>query len=230
MTPTTRHLLRDDDLSPSELLEVLDLADRMKAAPFDHKPLAGPHTVALVFDRPTLRTQVSFAAGIAELGGNPMTVDGGLAAMGVPRGRRGRRADPRPAGRRHRVAHRPPGRRGDHGRPLRRARPQRPHRRVPPVPAPRRPPDGPRAQGPARRRPGRLRRRRRLQHGQLLGARRGHRRHARRGRRPGRLHPRRARRRPGARDRPGHGRARSSWSPTRWRRSRVPTSSSPTRG
>ena len=39
-------------------------------------------TVALVFDRPTLRTQVSFTAGIAELGGNPMTVDGGLAAMG----------------------------------------------------------------------------------------------------------------------------------------------------
>ena len=44
----TRHFLRDDDLSPSELLEVLDLADRMKAAPFDHKPLAGPRTVALV--------------------------------------------------------------------------------------------------------------------------------------------------------------------------------------
>jgi ornithine carbamoyltransferase len=42
--------------------------------------------VALVFDRPTLRTQVSFAAGIAELGGNPMTVDGGLAAMGSREG------------------------------------------------------------------------------------------------------------------------------------------------
>ena len=56
----TRHFLRDDDLSPDELLEVLDLADAMKAAPFDHKPLAGPQTVALVFDRPTLRTQVSF--------------------------------------------------------------------------------------------------------------------------------------------------------------------------
>ncbi len=82
----TRHFLRDDDLSPAELLEVLDLADRMKADPFGQKPLAGPHTVALVFDRPTLRTQVSFAAGIAELGGNPMTVDGGLAAMGSREG------------------------------------------------------------------------------------------------------------------------------------------------
>jgi ornithine carbamoyltransferase len=82
----TRHLLRDDDLSPAELLQVLALADELKAEPFDHKPLAGPRTVALVFDRPTLRTQVSFAAGIAELGGNPMTVDGGLAAMGSREG------------------------------------------------------------------------------------------------------------------------------------------------
>jgi ornithine carbamoyltransferase len=77
-----RHFLRDDDLTPAEQAEVLALAAELKAAPYDAKPLAGPRTVALVFDRPTLRTQVSFAAGIAELGGNPMTVDGGLAAMG----------------------------------------------------------------------------------------------------------------------------------------------------
>lgn len=77
-----RHLLADDDLSPAEQAEVLDLAAAVKAAPFDHRPLEGPRTVALVFDRPTLRTQVSFSAGIAELGGHAMTVDGGLAAMG----------------------------------------------------------------------------------------------------------------------------------------------------
>lgn len=82
----TRHLLADDDLSPVEQAEVLALAAKLKADPFGHKPLVGPRTVALVFDRPTLRTQVSFAAGIAELGGNPMTVDGGLAAMGKREG------------------------------------------------------------------------------------------------------------------------------------------------
>jgi ornithine carbamoyltransferase len=81
-----RHLLRDDDLTPAEQAEVLALAARMKAEPFAHRVLAGPRTVALVFDRPTLRTQVSFAAGIAELGGHPMTVDGGLAAMGQREG------------------------------------------------------------------------------------------------------------------------------------------------
>jgi ornithine carbamoyltransferase len=79
----TRHFLRDDDLSPEEQRRVLDLAATLKAAPYDAKPLAGPRTVAMIFDKPTLRTQASFAAGIAELGGHPMLVDGKLAGIGV---------------------------------------------------------------------------------------------------------------------------------------------------
>jgi ornithine carbamoyltransferase len=82
-TPTLRHFLRDDDLSPAEQAEVLDLAAAMKRAPYDAKPLAGPQSVAMIFDKPTLRTQVSFGAGIAELGGNPMLVEGKLAGIGV---------------------------------------------------------------------------------------------------------------------------------------------------
>jgi ornithine carbamoyltransferase len=78
----TRHFLRDDDLTPAEQAEVLALAATLKAAPYDAKPLAGPHTVATIFDKPTLRTQASFAAGIAELGGNPMLIDGTLAGIG----------------------------------------------------------------------------------------------------------------------------------------------------
>jgi ornithine carbamoyltransferase len=78
-----RHFLRDDDLTPDEQLEVLTLAASLKRAPYDTKPLAGPRTVAMVFDKPTLRTQASFAAGIAELGGFPMAVDGRLAGIGV---------------------------------------------------------------------------------------------------------------------------------------------------
>ncbi|HEX4190054.1 MAG TPA: ornithine carbamoyltransferase [Marmoricola sp.] len=78
-----RSFLRDDDLSPAELAEVLDLAADLKAAPYEHKPLAGPKTVAIVFDKPTLRTQASFVAGIAELGGHPMVVDGTLAQIGT---------------------------------------------------------------------------------------------------------------------------------------------------
>ncbi len=77
-----RHFLRDDDLTPGEQAEVLALAARLKSAPYDARPLAGPQTVALLFDKPTLRTQSSFAAGIAELGGYPMTVDARLAGVG----------------------------------------------------------------------------------------------------------------------------------------------------
>ena len=79
----TRHFLADDDLSPAEQTEVLDLAVRLKAAPFDHRPLAGPRTVATIYDKPTLRTQASFGAGIAELGGHVMLVDGKLAGIGT---------------------------------------------------------------------------------------------------------------------------------------------------
>ena len=78
-----RHFLRDDDLTPAEQAEVLALAAKLKAQPYQAKPLEGPRTVAMLFDKPTLRTQASFAAGIAELGGYPMLVDGSLAGIGT---------------------------------------------------------------------------------------------------------------------------------------------------
>lgn len=83
MSTPVRHLLRDDDLSPAEQAEVLALAAAYKKAPYDAKPLAGPRTVAMIFDKQTLRTQASFTAGIAELGGQPLQVDGTLAKIGV---------------------------------------------------------------------------------------------------------------------------------------------------
>ncbi len=70
-----RHFLRDDDMSPTELLEVLDLADEMKSKRFDAKPLAGPRSVAVLFDKPSTRTRVSFSVGIAELGGYPLVLE-----------------------------------------------------------------------------------------------------------------------------------------------------------
>jgi ornithine carbamoyltransferase len=70
-----RHFLRDDDLSPAEQAEVLALAAELKADRFGRQPLAGPRTVAVIFDKPSLRTRVSFSAGIAELGGYPLVID-----------------------------------------------------------------------------------------------------------------------------------------------------------
>ena len=82
MTAPVRSFLRDDDLTAQEQLRVLDLAATLKESPFSSRPLEGPKTVATIYDKPTLRTQSSFAAGIAELGGNPMLVDGALAGIG----------------------------------------------------------------------------------------------------------------------------------------------------
>ena len=79
----TRHLLADDDLSAVEQTRLLDLAERLRDDPYALRPLAGPRSVAVIFDKPTLRTQASFCAGVAELGGSAMMVDGRLAGIGV---------------------------------------------------------------------------------------------------------------------------------------------------
>ncbi len=78
-----RHFLADDDLTAAEQKQVLAMAASLKAEPYFLKPLEGPRTVAMIFDKPTLRTQASFAAGVAELGGFPMSVDGNKAGIGV---------------------------------------------------------------------------------------------------------------------------------------------------
>jgi len=78
-----RHFLRDDDLSQAEQTAILDLADRLKADRYAARPLEGPRAVAVVFDKPSTRTRVSFAVGIAELGGYPLVID----ALGTHLGR-----------------------------------------------------------------------------------------------------------------------------------------------
>jgi ornithine carbamoyltransferase len=77
-----RHFLRDDDLTPAEQAEVLDLAKAMKADRLAFRPLAGPKAVALLFDKTSLRTRVSFTVGVAELGGLPMEIDAAKTQMG----------------------------------------------------------------------------------------------------------------------------------------------------
>jgi ornithine carbamoyltransferase len=78
----TRHLLRDDQLTPDEQLAVLDLADALKADPFATRPLAGPRAVAVLFDKASTRTRVSFEVGIAQLGGHPVIIDARSSQLG----------------------------------------------------------------------------------------------------------------------------------------------------
>ena len=132
---------------PAEQAEVLDLAAGMKADRFGLRPLTGPRTVAVLFDKPSLRTRVlvrgrhrrarRLSAG-HRLRGRPHLRPG--------RDGRGRRPGAGPAGRRDRLAHVRPGPdRGD-GRVPARSGDQRAHRRLPPLPGAGRPADrrGPR--------------------------------------------------------------------------------------
>ena len=70
-----KHFLRDDDLTPAQQAEVLGLASAMKKDRFARRPLEGPKAVAVLFDKPSLRTRVSFTVGIAELGGLPLVIE-----------------------------------------------------------------------------------------------------------------------------------------------------------
>ena len=179
-----RHFLRDDDLSPGRAAR----GPRARAAA-EGGPVRGAARwpgrarSRVIFDKPTLRTQLSFTVGVAELGGYPMVVDGNLARIGVRESVTDTARVLGASGRGDRLAHlRPVAARGDGGS-------------TPGVPVVNALTDqfhpcqvladlltvaqhrggvealaGPDA---------RLRRRRRQQHGALLPARRRHRRHAR---------------------------------------------------
>ena len=77
-----RHFLRDDDLSPAEQREVLELALEFHADRFLRTPLKGPKAVAVMFDKPSTRTRVSFSVGVAELGGYPLVIDAAGSQLG----------------------------------------------------------------------------------------------------------------------------------------------------
>ena len=85
----TRHFLKDDDLSPTEQAEVLALAASLKQTRHTAEaptplsaPNGGPRAVAVLFDKPSTRTRVSFSVGVAELGGYPLVIDAGSSQLG----------------------------------------------------------------------------------------------------------------------------------------------------
>jgi ornithine carbamoyltransferase len=77
-----RHFLIDDDLSPAEQLAVLDTAVQMKHDRLAARPLEGPRSVAVIFEKPSTRTRLSFEVGIAELGGHPVIIDARSSQLG----------------------------------------------------------------------------------------------------------------------------------------------------
>jgi ornithine carbamoyltransferase len=78
----TRHFLRDDDLSPAEQADVLQLAAELKKDPFGRRPLEGPRGVAVIFDKNSTRTRFSFEIAVAQLGGHAVVVDARSTQLG----------------------------------------------------------------------------------------------------------------------------------------------------
>jgi ornithine carbamoyltransferase len=72
-TTRVRHFLTGAELTPAELDALIDRAIELKAEPLRSDALKG-RTVALIFQRPSTRTRVSFEVGVFELGGHPMVL------------------------------------------------------------------------------------------------------------------------------------------------------------
>jgi ornithine carbamoyltransferase len=72
---TARHLVTGAELTREELHALIDRAIELKASPYGSDLLAR-RTVALIFQKPSTRTRVSFEAGVVELGGHPMVLRG----------------------------------------------------------------------------------------------------------------------------------------------------------
>jgi ornithine carbamoyltransferase len=69
-----RNYLSVDDLSPSELNDVLELAVRVKREPAAYGDRLASRSVALIFEKPSTRTRLSFEVGVAELGAHPLVI------------------------------------------------------------------------------------------------------------------------------------------------------------
>jgi ornithine carbamoyltransferase len=80
---TGRSLLTLRHHPPEAVTAVLDLADELKAGPHQAWPaLLSGRVIALIFERPSTRTRVSFASGIARLGGTGLVLSAGDLQLG----------------------------------------------------------------------------------------------------------------------------------------------------
>src|SRR5438093_8327497 len=77
-----RDFLSMDDLTSSELDFLLELAEKAKVSPGDFSERLRGRSVAMIFEKPSTRTRVSFEVAVAEAGGHPVVLSGGELQLG----------------------------------------------------------------------------------------------------------------------------------------------------
>src|ERR671923_236394 len=77
-----RDFLSIDDLSGDELVALLDTADEVKGEAGTYENALAGRQVALVFEKPSTRTRVSFEAAVAGLGGHAIVLRGDELQLG----------------------------------------------------------------------------------------------------------------------------------------------------
>jgi ornithine carbamoyltransferase len=82
MAEGPRHFLDLDRVGAADLRRIFDLARDIKAGGAGDKPLTGK-TLALIFEKPSTRTRVSFQVGMRQLGGDVVVIGGGDSHLGI---------------------------------------------------------------------------------------------------------------------------------------------------
>ena len=77
-----KHLISLKDWSPQQILDVLELAANVKAAPGQYADALTGKTLLMIFEKPSLRTRISFETGIFQLGGHGIYYDMSTSPMG----------------------------------------------------------------------------------------------------------------------------------------------------
>jgi len=70
-TLSVRNLLADPDLTLDDLKLLFEISERVKAAPGDYSQALRGKQLAMIFEKPSLRTRTTFEVGITSMGGFP---------------------------------------------------------------------------------------------------------------------------------------------------------------
>ena len=83
-----RHLLTLEDWSREDIAEAIAMAREVKANPAKYADALRGKTLCMIFEKPSLRTRLSFETGMTQLGGHAIYYDTSRSPLGAGKGRK----------------------------------------------------------------------------------------------------------------------------------------------